>query len=211
MISIFRSTIRFLVQICRVIQLKRLSSKKILLIISIIVIISGFKTFIEISHQSSVIIQKYPNLKYVQLYTGIFDYKDWNEKGLGKVPFEKCDEKRCFAIKPHITQTAVENADGVLVHGPNLWYLPSRKHYKRSKKQIWLYYSLESPRGSMCSSHVNDNDLDDWFNLTATYKQDSSFVVNYSKIKNWNDVMFDKRFLKQYKKMIKDYSLDFLK
>lgn len=196
---------------CNLGDIRHIRIKNIIKLISIVAFVFALKIYFGPSKPSNVVINKNPNLKYVQLYTGVFDYTDWNEKGLGQIPFEQCDEKRCFAFKPHITQTAVENADGVLVHGPNLWYLPSRKHYKRNKRQIWLYYSLESPRGSMCSSHIKEDDLNDWFNLTATYKQDSDFIINYSNLKNWNDVIFDKSYLGYYNKMVENSSLNFLK
>jgi alpha-1,3-fucosyltransferase len=140
------------------------------------------------------------NLKYIQLYTGVFDYKDWGQPGLGTVPFKNCPEKRCYAFKPFIRQKALEQSDGVLVHGPNLWYLPDKKTYKRNSRQLWMYYALESPRGSMCSSHYKPTDLDDWFNITATYKSDSDYIVNYSPFNNWQDVLDDAIFLNEFKK-----------
>jgi len=40
------------------------------------------------------------SIKYVQLLTGRFLYKDWSLNGLGYEAFKNCKEKRCFAIKP---------------------------------------------------------------------------------------------------------------
>jgi hypothetical protein len=152
--------------------------------------------------------REFEDHKYVQLYTDEFDWKDWDQPGLGKIPFRNCQEKRCYAFKPYkISQTAVEDADGVMVHGPNLWYLPSRKTYKRNPKQIWMYYALESPRGSMCSSHYSADDLDDWFNLTATYKQDSDFVMNYSPVDKVHEMPTDDQYLIEYEKNIVKTSL----
>jgi len=139
-----------------------------------------FSTNSEIKRDSS--------LKYVQLYTGVFDYKNWDQGGIGRIPFQGCPEDRCFAVKTFAVQSAMEYADGVMVHGPNLWYLPSRSSYKRNKKQIWLYYALESPRGSICSMHYNWEDLDDWFNLTVTYKLDSDLVSGYSPVDKIEDI-----------------------
>lgn len=144
---------------------------------------------------------KVDNLKVIQLYTGVFDWKNWDQPGLGQIPFKNCPENRCYAVRPYVTQTAMPEADGVMVHGPNLWYLPSRNSYKRSQKQIWLYYALESPRGSMCSSHYSPNDLDDWFNLTVTYKRDSDFVADYSPVNQVEDMERSESYLYGYSKL----------
>ena len=137
------------------------------------------------------------------MYTGVFDYKDWGEpNGLGLAPFEKCPEKRCFAFKPYFRQKAEELADGVLVHGPNLLNLPDRNAYKRNRNQLWLYYALESPRGSFCSMHYKPTDLDDWFNITATYKRDSNFIVNYAPVDNKDNIQNDLTYLFEFKKLL---------
>ncbi len=116
------------------------------------------------------------SIKYVQLLTGRFLYKDWSLNGLGYEAFKNCKEKRCFAIKPYFRQIPIETSDAVVVHAPNLYNMPDRKKYKRNRKQIWMYYSMESTRNSYCSMFYQSKDLDEWFNLTATYKQDSDFV-----------------------------------
>lgn len=179
-----------------------LCHKKLLRIILLVVYGLFLYSFYAIFSRTTLY-REFKDYKYVQLYTGVFDWKDWNQPGLGKIPFKDCPEKRCFAFKPYkYLQTAVEEADGVMVHGPNLWYLPSRKSYKRNPKQIWMYYSMESPRGAMCSSHYTDADLDDWFNLTATYKQDSDFVLNYSPVDRLHEMKTGSRYLNEYKNII---------
>jgi hypothetical protein len=70
-----------------------------------------------------------------------------------------------------------------------------------------MYYALESPRGSMCSSHYSADDLDDWFNLTATYKQDSDFVMNYSPVDKVHEMPTDDQYLIEYEKNIVKTSL----
>ena len=127
--------------------------------------------FSDSSHK--LFLTRNQNLKYIQLYTGRFDYKNWALPGLGQEAFKNCAEKRCYAFKSSFRQIALENSDGVIVHGPNLYNMPDRTKYKRRRKQIWMYYSMESPRGSYCSMFYKPTHLDDWFNLTATYKQDS--------------------------------------
>jgi len=164
-------------------MLGRLNSFK-----KIFLLILAFTSFYYIVFSAKSGLKKDPSLKYVQLYTGVFDYKDWDQGGVGQIPFKGCQEDRCFAVKTFAAQSAMEDADGVMVHGPNLWYLPSRRSYKRNRKQIWLYYALESPRGSKCSMHYSWEDLDDWFNLTATYKLDSDLVAGYSPIDRVEDM-----------------------
>ena len=112
-------------------------------------------------------------LKYVQMLTGRFGLIQFNNWAVDA--FKHCKEKRCFAIKPFLAQYPLKKSDAIVVHGRNLYYM--KKNYKRNKKQIWMYYSMESPRGTFCSMHYKPTELDDWFNLTATYKQDSDFVT----------------------------------
>ena len=46
-----------------------------------------------------------------------------------------------------------------------------------------MYYSMESQHNSYRSMFYESKDLDDWFNLTATFKQDSDFVSGIFYIK----------------------------
>lgn len=176
-----------------------MTKKKQIFIISLFISILCFMSYWN-SRPKLRINRDKKDFKYIQLYTGVFDWKDWAQKGLGEIPFEQCSEKRCHALKPYSTQTGIEEADGVMVHGPNLWYMPNRKSYKRNPKQIWLYYALESPRGSICSSHFTPNDLDDWFNVTATYKQDSDFVLGYSPVDKLHEMETSPSYLIAFEK-----------
>ncbi len=189
-------------------RISAISSRRFVKIIFFLIATFFLYYTLSMSNFTFKLKREFEDHKYVQLYTDEFDWKDWDQPGLGKIPFRNCQEKRCYAFKPYtISQTAVEDADGVMVHGPNLWYLPSRKTYKRNPKQIWMYYALESPRGSMCSSHYSASDLDDWFNLTATYKQDSDFVMNYAPIDKVHDMSTDDQYLIQYENNIVKTSL----
>lgn len=146
------------------------------------------------------------NLKAVQLLTYRFDYKHWKlGHGLGLEPFRHCPEKRCYAFKPIMFQRACEKADGIMVHGLNLFTLPNRKTYKRSRKQLWLYYSLESQSRSYCSSHYKLSDLDDWFNITATFKLDSTLLADYREFRTWNDLEINHKYLERFKKELSHY------
>lgn len=111
------------------------------------------------------------DLKSIQLYTGYFHYKNWNVGNtLGKEPFKNCPEKRCFAFQTSLLQSPIEKSDGVLVHGPNLWYMPNRSSYKRRNKQLCnnsfrtyinnlcLLFNLNLLFFKGCSSHKNHKD-----------------------------------------------------
>lgn len=140
------------------------------------------------------------NLKSVQLLTGRFAFKNWQLDELGEAPFKNCPEKRCYAFRSlgllHIPN---EKSDGVMVHGPNLWYMPSRTRYRRNPKQLWLFYSMEPQRLTFCSSHYKMTDLDDWFNITATFKYKSDLELDYKQFREWNDVIYDMDYLNEYK------------
>jgi hypothetical protein len=145
------------------------------------------------------------NLKSVQLLTGRFDYKNWEFDELGEAPFRQCAEKRCYAYRSlDLIHIPNERANGIMVHGPNLWYLPSRKSYRRDPKQLWLFYTMESQGLTFCSSHYELTDLDDWFNLTATFKSDSDLYVDYKQFRNWNDVIYDYDYVREYELLSRD-------
>ena len=143
------------------------------------------------------------NLKSVHLLTGRFDFWNWQIKTLGEDPFKNCPETRCYAFEsiPFI-HIPYEQADGVMVHGPNLWYMPNRKSFKRNPKQLWLLYTMESQGLTWCSSHFKLTDLDDWFNITATFKQDSSLPLDYKQFRTWNDVLYDLDYAREFSKTI---------
>lgn len=143
------------------------------------------------------------NLKSVQLLTGRFDFYNW-ELGdrLGEEPFKNCAEKRCFAFRSSsLIHIAEEKSDAIMVHGPNLWYMPNRQKYNRNPRQLWLFYSMEPQGLTFCSSHYKLTDLDDWFNLTATFKHDSSIHVDYKQFRDWSDVLLDMDYINEYKKL----------
>jgi hypothetical protein len=141
------------------------------------------------------------NLKSVQLLTGRFGFKNWEFDALGEEPFKNCPEKRCYAFRSHpLIHIANEKSDGVMVHGPNLWYMPSRTSYKRNPGQLWLFYSMEPQRLTFCSSHYDLADLDDWFNITATFKHDSELPLDYKQFRTWDDVVHDLDYVSEYKK-----------
>ncbi len=143
------------------------------------------------------------NLKSVQMLTGRFAFYQWQFNELGEAPFKHCPETRCYAfLTIPAVQTPLEEADGIMVHGPNLWYLPDRKKYKRNPKQLWLMYTMESQGLTWCSSQFQLTDLDDWFNITATFKQDSTLPLDYRQFRSWDDLLYDLDYTREFEKHI---------
>lgn len=142
-------------------------------------------------------------LKAVQLLTERFEYKNWGIGDLGQKPFENCEEKRCYAFKPfRFQQKPLEKSDAVMVHVPNLFYMPSRSNYKRNPRQLWSFYTMESQKRSFCSSHYDLKDLDDWFNLTQTFKPSSDLIMDYKSFENWQQIKYYHSYLKAYKDIV---------
>lgn len=147
------------------------------------------------------------NLKSIQILTYRFDYFNWKlGHNWGEEPFRNCAEKRCYAFKPLYFQNPNERADGIMVHGLNLFSMPSRTKYKRNRKQLWLFYSLESQSRTHCSSHYEMTDLDDWFNITATFKLDSDIVADYREFRNWKDIEQNKKYFNKYVSQLAFYN-----
>ena len=129
-------------------------------------------------------------LKAVQLLTEKFIYKNWGlGDELGEKVFERCEEKRCYAFKhSKFLQTPLERSDGIMVHAQNLFYLPSRTSYSRRRRQLWLFNTMEPQTFSFCSSYYRINDLDDWFNITTTFKPQSTLLTDYKNFQDWSNI-----------------------
>jgi alpha-1,3-fucosyltransferase len=123
-------------------------------------------------------------LKAVQVWTPKFNSKTWDFDELAEKPFESCPERRCYAFWSRQTLPH-EASDGVLVHASDLNYMPSRQAYKRNPKQLWSLTSTESQAHSFRSNRFDLTELDDWFNLTLTFKPDSDCVIDYRQFKDW--------------------------
>jgi hypothetical protein len=148
------------------------------------------------------------NLKSVQLLTGRFLFKNWEFDDLGVQPFKGCEENRCYAFQTMFLQGPLEQADAVVVHGPNLWFMPPKHSYNRRKEQLWLFYSMEPQGLTFCSSHYKLTDLDEWFNLTATFKFDSDIPVDYKEFRTWNDIVTHQKYVNEFKKLLEIYPND---
>jgi len=147
------------------------------------------------------------NLKAIQLLTGRFSSNDWSSSHprLGEQPFQHCPEKRCYAFKPfYFRQKPIEKSDAIVVHVPNLLFMTSKKSYKRNPHQLWLFWTMESQRRSFCSSHYRIEDMDDWFNITSTFKLTSTFLNDYKEFRSFKDLNNNLRYLKAFSNEVKD-------
>ena len=141
------------------------------------------------------------NLKAVQLLTERFNWQNWGLGELGEAPFSRCAEKRCFAFKPfRLVQRPLEKSDAVLVHLPNLFYLSQYAKHKRNRRQLWLLYTMESQRRSFCSLFYTPADLDDVFNITATFKHDSDLLADYKEFTSWRTITASLAYVNAFKK-----------
>jgi alpha-1,3-fucosyltransferase len=178
------------------------SKLKRAIIISItFIILLIINSAIDETHIDFLVLKnKEKNIKVIQLLTERFsDSKNWSLSELGSAPFQNCPEKRCHIIKPYnLLQKPREDADGIMVHGPDLKYIHWSKNYKRSQRQIWLFHSMEPYHWSFCSHHFKLTDLDNWFNLTATYKLDSDILMDYKPFKSWNNIVNEHLYVKAY-------------
>lgn len=129
-------------------------------------------------------------LKAVQLLTRKFTHLEWGMGDLGTKPFERCVERRCYAFKnDFFLQRPLEKSDGVMVHLQNLFYMPSRDSYRRSRRQLWLFNTMEPQTFSFCSAYYDVDDLDDWFNITTTFKPQSTLLTDYKDFSTWESIV----------------------
>jgi len=47
---------------------------------------------------------------------------------------------------------------------------------------------MEPQMLSFCSAYYKIDDLDDWFNITTTFKPDSSYVTDYKSFQSWTNI-----------------------
>lgn len=81
---------------------------------------------------------------------------------------------------------------------PDLHYMSFRKSYKRNPKQLWLFYTLEPQRYSYCSHYYSIDEMDDWFNLTATFKPESDVLVTYKDFTKLSELHMYSSYLKTF-------------
>jgi len=133
-----------------------------------------------------------------------FGLKDWGLKGLGREAFQGCPEDRCYAFHPHMSlrHRPHEKSDAILVHSVDLMYLPPLRNYQRDPRQLWVYYTIESQRYSLCSLVYSIHDLDGLFNLTVTFKPQNDIVVDYRDFRDWNQVHLIEAYVENYRQAV---------
>ena len=181
--------------------------KIIFICVLIVTLVHLYYEHIHVDEEDIVDTIHKKNLKAVQLLTGRFSSNDWQSMyaRLGEFPFQGCQEKRCFAFKPYyFRQKAIEASDAVIVHVPNLFFMTSRASYKRHPHQLWVFMTQESQRRTFCSSHYRIEDMDNWFNLTATFKLDSVVPNDYKPFRDFTKIKSDPRFLKHFIMLVKE-------
>ncbi len=71
-------------------------------------------------------------------------------------------------------------ADHVFVSLVDLIHLPANSYRTLHQSQLWIVHSEESPRNSYKTIDIKDiTELDNWFNLTSTFKPESDFHIQY--------------------------------
>lgn len=66
-----------------------------------------------------------------------------------------------------------------------------------------MFFSQEPQGLTHCSSHYKATDLDDWFNLTATFKTDSDLVTDYKEFRHWSHTINNIAYVKHFEKLLK--------
>ncbi len=124
-------------------------------------------------------------IKKIFLWNKFFN-SDSYEYGLGyREPFlrHNCPVTNCELIN---NRTRLNESDYVLVHMRDSYdQLPT--YPERNLKQKWIFVLYESPHHSSTFSAK----IDDYFNLTSTYRLDSHFghfYETYSQISSWNSI-----------------------
>jgi hypothetical protein len=177
-------------------------SKRFKLIIILVIFYFTVKYYLYHSFDVENQIKSYheKDIKVIQLLTERFHWKNWNLKDN---LFDECEEKRCSIIKPYFAlQKPLENVDGVIAHIPNLYYANSIKSFtNRNSKQLWMFYTMEPQRLSFCSIHYSIEDIDNVFNLTATFKQDSNLITDYKEFRSWRTIHFNPHYNNYYKQI----------
>lgn len=124
------------------------------------------------------------NTKTILIWNSCFD-SPYCDLGNGVESFlnHDCPIYDCFVTKDR-NFIPIDQFDAILFHGPDFYSMFSLNHpSKRSEKQNYVYFSLETP----IKFPVSHN-LDNFFNLTMTYRFDSDVPRFYFEIVNVNGV-----------------------
>ncbi|CAH1789040.1 unnamed protein product, partial [Owenia fusiformis] len=92
--------------------------------------------------------------------------------------FERCSVSNCVLLDDR-SPVGVNNAHVIIF---NIWdglFNIQNLPKFRSPKQKWMFLTVEAPGRNYWQSKLNLTELDDMFNLTATYRHDSDWPVPY--------------------------------
>ncbi|KAI5639818.1 glycosyltransferase family 10 (fucosyltransferase) c-term domain-containing protein [Phthorimaea operculella] len=98
----------------------------------------------------------------------------------GREPFiqNNCSFTNCFVTSDRNHFNDVRYFDAIVFHGPDFWYIPALLDglpRLRSRKQMYVYCSAESADNyAFC-----DEEIDDFFNVTWTYRLNSDLPAPY--------------------------------
>ena len=138
-------------------------------------------------------------IKVVQLLTTKYNLESWDMIKLGEEPFKTCPQTQCFAFRSYFEKIPNEKSDAIMTYLPELHDLSWKDGYKRLIKQLWLVYSLESPIGTFSHGHGYVlKELDNWFDLTVTYKPDSDLVIGFRPFEDWKFLQYYSNYKKAY-------------
>ena len=112
--------------------------------------------------------------KVIFYWNAFFENRDW-AKGFGHKPFVNCEYKNCIATND---KERFLESDAMLCHirtkGCSLSELPK----ERKPNQYWIFFLMESQLNSASGDKLKP--LRSIFNLTMTFKLDSSLIVSYN-------------------------------
>lgn len=122
--------------------------------------------------------------KTILIWNSCFD-SPYCDLGNGIESFLKydCRVYDCFVTKDR-NLLPIDQFDAIIFHGPEFYStIPLNYPFKRSEKQSYVYFSLETP-----IKYPVSHNLDNFFNLTMTYRFDSDIPRFYFEMVDMNGV-----------------------
>ena len=104
--------------------------------------------------------------------------KDWH---LGENPFANCPVSRC-TITVDREEQPVHMHDAILFHSWDLFQFDMRLPEKRSDFQRYILFSIEPVQNCGGLTDWEYGALDDFFNATASFRNDADVVVPYGRL-----------------------------
>ena len=109
--------------------------------------------------------------------------KDWH---LGENPFANCPVNRC-TITANREEQPVHMHDAILFHSWDLFQFDMRMPEKRSDFQRYILFSIEPIQNCGGLSDWEYAALGDFFNATASFRNDADIVVPYGRLERIED------------------------